>query len=42
MRALLLVAWAGSPPSDGFLGKAPDVGAQYRGEAQIPYGVRPK
>jgi len=26
--------------SDGFTGKAPDIGAHFRGEAQIQYGVR--
>ncbi len=26
--------------SDGFSGKAPDLGAHFRGEASIPYGVR--
>lgn len=28
--------------SDGFTGKAPDIGAHFRGEAQIQYGVRAK
>jgi len=28
--------------SDGWAGKAPDIGAHFRGEAQLQYGVKAK
>ena len=48
------LVWQSTPPtsaatpeaipnfSDGFVGTAPDVGAHFRGEEQILYGVRAK